>query len=100
MANRVEQLFGEFGRRGGWRAAPLFHLCPPLTLAMVGGGVGIVFGLAIGNAASLYPDMVPITVPIWVISIANSRFFRLTPGERADANAIIDPQREFGLLSP
>ena len=67
---------------------------------MVGGGVGIVFGLAIGNAASLYPDMVPITVPIWVISIANSRFFRLTPGERADANAIIDPQREFGLLSP
>ncbi len=37
---------------------------------MVGGGVGIVLGLAICNAASLYPDMVDIAVPIWVISIA------------------------------
>ena len=45
-------------------------LTEAVTLAMVGGGLGIVFGLAICNAASLYPDMVDIPVPIWVVSLA------------------------------
>ena len=32
--------------------------------------MAIVFGLAMCDAASLYPDMVDIADPIWVISIA------------------------------
>jgi len=45
-------------------------LTEAVTLATVGGAVGVLFGYAICALASQYPDMVDVPVPPWVVLVA------------------------------
>ncbi len=47
-------------------------LTEAVTLATLGGVIGVVLGLSICSVASLHPDMVDIAVPAWVVLVALS----------------------------
>ncbi len=47
-------------------------LTEAVTLATLGGIIGVVLGLSICSVASLHPDMVDIAVPAWVVLVALS----------------------------
>ena len=45
-------------------------LTEAVTLAVAGGAVGVVLGVALCRGASLHPSMISIPVPVWVVSVA------------------------------
>ncbi|HUU84759.1 MAG TPA: ABC transporter permease [Phycisphaerae bacterium] len=48
----------------------LQFLTEAVVLATVGGVIGIVLGYAIGHVASLHPNMVEVSVPVWAVALA------------------------------
>ncbi len=48
----------------------LQFLTEAVVLATVGGAIGIVLGYAIGHVASLHPNMVQVSVPLWAVALA------------------------------
>ncbi|MFH0980729.1 MAG: ABC transporter permease [Planctomycetota bacterium] len=48
----------------------LQFLTEATVLATVGGTIGIVLGYALGHVASLHPNMVKVSVPLWAVALA------------------------------
>lgn len=77
----------------------LQFLTEAVVLCTVGGLVGVVFGYAITNVASLHPNMVNVSVPLWSVllalsfSAATGVFFGLVPALKASLLRPIDALR-------
>jgi putative ABC transport system permease protein len=69
-------------------------LTEAVVLSTVGGGIGIVLGYAVANVATLHPQMVDVSVPIWSVMLALGFsagvgvFFGIVPAFKA---AIVHP---------
>ncbi len=69
-------------------------LTEAMTLSLIGGGLGIALGYAIGTLATLHPRMVNVVVPVWAvllgfgISAGTGVIFGLVPALKA---ALLNP---------
>ncbi len=45
-------------------------LTEAVVLCVFGGGIGVILGYAVTHVASLHPEMVPISVPLWAVVLA------------------------------
>jgi putative ABC transport system permease protein len=45
-------------------------LTEAVVLATIGGAIGIVLGYSIGHVASMHPNMVEVSVPLWAVALA------------------------------
>jgi putative ABC transport system permease protein len=69
-------------------------LTEAMTLSLIGGGLGIALGYAIGTLATLHPRMVNVVVPVWAvllgfgISAGTGIVFGLVPALKA---ALLNP---------
>jgi putative ABC transport system permease protein len=69
-------------------------LTEAMTLSLIGGGLGIALGYAIGTLATLHPRMVNVVVPVWAvvlgfgISAGTGIIFGLVPALKA---ALLNP---------
>jgi len=77
----------------------LQFLTEAVVLCTVGGLIGVVFGFAITNVASLHPSMVNVSVPWWSVVLAlgfsagTGIFFGLVPAAKASLLRPIDALR-------
>jgi len=55
------------GRR---RDIMLQFLTEAVVLCLFGGSIGVVLGYSVTYVASLHPEMVPVTVPLWAVALA------------------------------